>query len=132
VDFEHARREIVMQWVFNSYGRDHAALCSTVTRYRTKGALRDVGKALGLPEDLIKTLSSQVWGWSDEGVTEVQVEQLNLNATDRRLRLTLDLARQLQGAPRHLSQHPGGFVLTNDRLDDLVPIEPAAMEDRQV
>ncbi len=132
VDFEHARREIVMQWVFNTYGRDHAALCSTVTRYRTKGALRDVGKALGLPEDLIKTLSSQVWGWSDEGVTEGQVEQLNLNATDRRLRLTLDLARQLQGAPRHLSQHPGGFVLTNDRLDDLVPIEPAAMEDRQV
>lgn len=132
VDFEHARREIVMQWVFNTYGRDHAALCSTVTRYRTKGALRDVGKALDLPEDLIKTLSGQVWGWSDEGVTEGQVEQLNLNAADRRLRLTLDLARQLQGAPRHLSQHPGGFVLTNDRLDDLVPIEPAAMEDRQV
>ncbi|GGA51813.1 error-prone DNA polymerase 2 [Nitratireductor aestuarii] len=132
VDFEHARREIVMQWVFNTYGRDHAALCSTVTRYRTKGALRDVGKALGLPEDLIKTLSGQVWGWSNEGVTEGQVEQLNLNAADRRLRLTLELARQLQGAPRHLSQHPGGFVLTNDRLDDLVPIEPAAMEDRQV
>ena len=132
VDFEHARREIVMQWVFDTYGRDHAALCSTVTRYRTKGALRDVGKALGLPEDLIKTLSSQVWGWSDEGVTNGQVEQLNLNTADRRLRLTLDLARQLQGAPRHLSQHPGGFVLTHDRLDDLVPIEPAAMQDRQV
>jgi len=132
VDFEHARREIVMQWVFDSYGRDHAALCSTVIRYRTKGALRDVGKALGLPEDIIKTLSSQVWGWSEEGVSEGQVEQLNLNSADRRLRLTLDLARQLQGAPRHLSQHPGGFVLTHDRLDDLVPIEPAAMADRQV
>lgn len=132
VDFEHERREIVMQWVFETYGRDHAALCSTVIRYRTKGALRDVGKALGLPEDLIKTLSGMVWGWSEEGVTEGQIEQLNLNAADRRLRLTLDLARQLQGAPRHLSQHPGGFVLTNDRLDDLVPIEPAAMEDRQV
>jgi len=132
VDFEHERREIVMQWVFETYGRDRAALCSTVIRYRTKGALRDVGKALGLPEDLIKTLSSQVWGWSDEGVTDGQVEQLNLNAADRRLRLTLDLARQLQGAPRHLSQHPGGFVLTHERLDDLVPIEPAAMQDRQV
>jgi error-prone DNA polymerase len=132
VDFEHERREIVMQWVFDTYGRAHAALCSTVIRYRTKGALRDVGKALGLPEDLIKTLSGQVWGWSDEGVTEGQVEQLNLNTADRRLRLTLDLARQIQGAPRHLSQHPGGFVLTHDRLDDLVPIEPAAMADRQV
>ncbi|MGN6097452.1 MAG: error-prone DNA polymerase, partial [Bosea sp. (in: a-proteobacteria)] len=132
VDFEHERREIVMQWVFDTYGRDHAALCSTVIRYRTKGALRDVGRALGLPEDLIATLSSQVWAWSDEGVERRHVEELNLNLADRRLRLALDLARQLQGAPRHLSQHPGGFVLTHDRLDDLVPIEPAAMADRQV
>ena len=132
VDFEHERREIVMQWVFETYGRDHAALCSTVIRYRSKGALRDVGKALGLTEDLIKTLSSQVWGWSEEGVEPKQVEELNLNLGDRRLRLALDLARQLMGAPRHLSQHPGGFVLTHDRLDELVPIEPAAMVDRQV
>lgn len=132
VDFEHERREIVMQWIFDTYGRDHAALCSTVIRYRTKGALRDVGKALGLPEDLLQTISRQVRGWSDDGVTDAQIKELNLNFTDRRLRLTLDLARQLQGAPRHLSQHPGGFVLTQDRLDDLVPIEPAAMTDRQV
>ncbi|MEI5680462.1 MULTISPECIES: error-prone DNA polymerase [unclassified Mesorhizobium] len=132
VDFEHERREIVMQWVFDTYGRDRAALCSTVIRYRSKGALRDVGKALGLPEDLIKVLSSQIWGWSEEGVEPKHVEDLNLNLADRRLRLTLDLARQLMGAPRHLSQHPGGFVLTHDRLDDLVPIEPAAMVDRQV
>lgn len=131
VDFEHERREIVMQWVFDTYGRDRAALCSTVVRYRTKGAMRDVGKALGLTEDLIKTLSSQVWGWS-EGVEEKHVEALNLNLGDRRLRLALDLARQLMDTPRHLSQHPGGFVLTHDRLDELVPIEPAAMEDRQV
>ena len=132
VDFEHERREIVMQWIFEQYGRDHAALCSTVIRYRTKGAIRDVGKALGLTEDLIKMLSSQVWGWSEDGVEDKHVEALNLNLSDRRLRLALDLARQLMGAPRHLSQHPGGFVLTNDRLDDLVPIEPAAMIDRQV
>ena len=132
VDFEHERREIVMQWIFDTYGRDHAALCSTVIRYRTKGAIRDVGKALGLTEDLIKMLSSQVWGWSEEGVENKHVEALNLNLSDRRLRLALDLARQLMGAPRHLSQHPGGFVLTHDRLDDLVPIEPAAMVDRQV
>jgi error-prone DNA polymerase len=132
VDFEHERREIVMQWIFDQYGRDHAALCSTVIRYRTKGAIRDVGKALGLTEDLIKMLSSQVWGWSEEGVEDKHLEALNLNLSDRRLRLALDLARQLMGAPRHLSQHPGGFVLTHDRLDDLVPIEPAAMIDRQV
>ena len=132
VDFEHERREIVMQWIFDTYGRDRAALCSTVIRYRTKGAVRDVGKALGLSEDLIKMLSSQVWGWSEEGVEANHVEDLTLNLSDRRLRLTLDLARQLMGAPRHLSQHPGGFVLTHDRLDELVPIEPAAMVDRQV
>ena len=132
VDFEHERREIVMQWVYDTYGRDHAALCSTVIRYRAKGALHDVGKALGLTEDLIKMLSSQVWAWSTEGVEPKHAEELNLNLGDRRLRLALDLARQLIGAPRHLSQHPGGFVLTNDRLDELVPIEPAAMKDRQV
>lgn len=132
VDFEHERREIVMQWVFDTYGRDHAALCSTVIRYRARGAVRDVGKALGLPEDLIKALSSQIWSWSGEGVERRHAEALNLNLSDRRLRLALELARQLQGTPRHLSQHPGGFVLTHDRLDDLVPIEPAAMKDRQV
>jgi error-prone DNA polymerase len=132
VDFEHERREIVMQWIYERYGRDRSALCSTVIRYRGRGALRDVGKALGLSEDLIKALSSQISAWSTEGFEEKHAAELNLNLADRRLRLTLDLARQLQGAPRHLSQHPGGFVLTHDRLDELVPIEPAAMEDRQV
>ena len=132
VDFEHERREIVLQWVFDTYGRDHAALCSTVIRYRAKGALRDVGKALGLPEDLTKMLSPQVWGWPEEGVEPKHAEDLNLNPGDRRLRLAMDLARELIGTPRHLSQHPGGFVLTHDRLDELVPIEPAAMKDRQV
>jgi error-prone DNA polymerase len=131
VDFEHERREIVMQWVFKTYGRDHAALCSTVIRYRAKGALRDVGKALGLPEDLIKMMSSQIWGWSTD-LDPKYAEDLNLNLGDRRLRLALELARDLIGAPRHLSQHPGGFVLTRDRLDELVPIEPAAMAERQV
>ncbi len=132
VDFEHERREEVIQWVYETYGRDRAALCATVIRYRAKGALRDVGKAMGLPEDLIAQLSSQIWAWSEEGVSDAQIRELNLDPSDRRLRLTLDLARQLMGFPRHLSQHPGGFVLTQDRLDDLVPIEPAAMEDRQI
>ncbi|ANL38264.1 MULTISPECIES: error-prone DNA polymerase [Rhizobium] len=131
VDFEHERREEVIQWIYKTYGRHKAALCSTVTRYRAKGAIRDVGKALGLPEDLIKALSSGIWSWS-ETVGERQVRDLGLNPADRRLAFTLRLAQQLMGAPRHLGQHPGGFVLTHDRLDHLVPIEPAAMADRQV
>ncbi|MBP2449851.1 error-prone DNA polymerase [Rhizobium leguminosarum] len=131
VDFEHARREEVIQWIYKTYGRQKAALCATVTRYRAKGALRDVGKVLGPPEDMITALSAGVWGWSKEGVGKKQVSELNLNMSDRRLRLTWELAQQLMGAPRHLGQHPGGFVLTNDRLDELVPIEQARMEDRQ-
>ena len=132
VDFEHERREEVIQWIYERYGRDRAAICATVIRYRARGAVRDVGKALGLTEDVTGALASQLWGWSEDGVTEERAEELNLNLQDRRLRLTLELARELIGFPRHLSQHPGGFVLTRDRLDELVPIEPAAMADRQV
>ncbi len=124
VDFEHERREEIIQWIYETYGRDRAALTAVVTRYRARGAVRDVGKALGLPEDLTSSLAGLVWGWSAEGVGEKQVDELNLDIADRRLRLTLDLARKLIGVPRHMSQHPGGFVLTHDRLDDLVPIEP--------
>ncbi|WP_313199408.1 error-prone DNA polymerase [Rhizobium sp.] len=131
VDFEHERREEVIQWIYKTYGREKAALCATVTRYRAKGAIRDVGKALGLPEDVIKALSSGMWSWSEE-VPDRNIRELNLNPEDRRLALTLKLAQQLMGAPRHLGQHPGGFVLTHDRLDDLVPIEPARMKDRQI
>jgi error-prone DNA polymerase len=132
VDFEHERREEVIQWIYETYGRERAALCATVIRYRARGAVRELGKALGLTEDVTSALASQVWGWSDEGVDPELAAELNLNLADRRLRLTLDLSRQLIGAPRHLSQHPGGFVLTQDRLDELVPIEPAAMEKRAV
>ncbi|WP_312948239.1 error-prone DNA polymerase [Agrobacterium sp.] len=131
VDFEHERREEVIQWIYKTYTREKAALCATVTRYRARGAVRDVGKALGLPEDVIKALSSGMWSWS-EAVCDRNVRELNLNPDDRRLVLTLKLAQQLMGAPRHLGQHPGGFVLTHDRLDDLVPIEPATMKDRQI
>jgi error-prone DNA polymerase len=132
VDFEHERREEVIQWIYEHYGRDRAALCSTIVSYRTRGAIRDVGKVMGLTEDVTAALAGQVWGWSAEGVQTEHAEQLNLNTADRRLRLTLELARTLMGFPRHMSQHPGGFVLTNDRLADLVPIEPASMKDRQV
>ncbi|MET0363147.1 MAG: error-prone DNA polymerase, partial [Sphingobium sp.] len=132
VDFEHERREEIIQWIYETYGRHRSALTAVVTRYRTRGAVKEVGKALGLPEDLTKMLTGLVWGWSMDGITDEQIESLNLNSGDYRLKLTLELSRQLIGTPRHLSQHPGGFVLTQDRLDDLVPIEPARMEDRQI
>ena len=132
VDFEHERREEVIQWIYETYGRTRSALTAVVTRYRARGAVREVGKALGLSADMTAGLSSSVWGWSREGVEEKHAKELNMDLGDRRLALTLELARQLIDTPRHLSQHPGGFVLTRDRLDELVPIEPAAMEDRQV
>ncbi|MCC2653063.1 MAG: dnaE, partial [Microvirga sp.] len=132
VDFEHERREEVIQWVYETYGRTRAALTATVIPYRSRGAVREVGKAMGLPEDVTSALAGLIWAWSSEGVGEAEARELNLNLNDRRLKLTLELASQLIGTPRHLSQHPGGFVLTQDRLDELVPIEPAAMENRQV
>ncbi len=134
VDFESERREEVIQWVYERYGRDRAALCCTVMRFRARGAIRDVGKVLGLTEDVTGALASQVWGGggSEGGVGEDHAAELNLNLGDRRLRLALELAQELIGFPRQLGTHPGGFVLTQDRLDDLVPIEPAAMAKRQV
>lgn len=132
IDFEHERREEVIQWIYETYTRDHAALTAVVSRFRTRGAIREVGKVLGLPEDMTSALAGQVWGWSNEGVPDSHVEALNLDAGEPRLALALELARELIGTPRHLSQHPGGFVLTRDPLHDLVPIEPAAMEARHV
>ncbi|MFC4171369.1 error-prone DNA polymerase [Microvirga sp. GCM10011540] len=132
VDFEHERREEVIQWIYHTYGRHRAALTGVVITYRARGAIRDVGKVMGLPEDVTAGLSGLVWGWGNDGVTEKEAQELNLNLKDPRLRMTLELASELIGVPRHLSQHPGGFVLSHERLDDLVPIEPAAMENRQV
>ncbi len=132
VDFEHERREEVIQWIYGHYGRNRAALCATIVRYRSRGAVREVGRAMGLTEDVTAALASQAGGWSEDGVSEHHAEQLNLNLADRRLRLTLEIARELIGHPRHMSQHPGGFVLTQDMLADLVPVEPASMKDRQV
>jgi error-prone DNA polymerase len=132
VDFEHERREEVIQWIYDTYGRHRAALTAVVSCYRARGAVREVGKVLGVPEDVTAGLAGLVWGWGNDGVSEKEAKELNLNLNDPRLRMTLELASELIGAPRHLSQHPGGFVLTQDRLDDLVPIEPASMENRQV
>jgi error-prone DNA polymerase len=132
VDFEHSQREEVIQWVYDTYGRDRAALAATVICYRARYAVREVGKALGLPEDLTGQMAKMTWAWDDEGVTEESVKELGLTLQDRRLRLCLDLTRQLMHTPRHLGQHPGGFILTLDRLDEMVPIEPAAMNNRQI
>ncbi|MBX7199880.1 MAG: error-prone DNA polymerase [Rhodospirillaceae bacterium] len=132
VDFEHERREEIIQWIYNTYGRDHAAMTATVIHYRSRRAVREVAKALALPEDIAAGLVAAIWGWSESGVGEDRARALGLDPNDWRLKLLIRLSKQLIGFPRHLSQHPGGFVISKDRLDDLVPIENASMEDRTV
>ncbi|HTM82173.1 error-prone DNA polymerase [Asticcacaulis sp.] len=132
VDFEHQRREEVMQWVFNTYGRNRSALTAVVSRFRTRGAMRDTLKVLGFPEDTIKVLAKNIRYWHTEGCTEEMAAELNINTKDRRIKLAFEIHLMLLDIPRQLSQHPGGFVLTENRLDEMVPIEPARMKDRQV
>ena len=132
VDFEHERREEVIQHIYQTYGRERAGLAATVIKYRPRSAVREVGMAMGLSKDVVGTLAGQVWGWHNSEITNNQVCQIGLDPTDHALRLTLDLTRQLIGFPRHLSQHVGGFVITRGRLDELVPIENAAMKNRTV
>lgn len=132
VDFEHERREEVIQHIYEKYGRHRAGICSTVSHFRSRGAIREVGKAMGLSEDAVTALSSQVWGWSDKEIAAVRVKAAGLDLNDRRLRQTLELTHEIMGFPRHLSQHVGGFVITRGRLDELCPVENAAMEDRTI
>jgi error-prone DNA polymerase len=132
VDFEHERREEVIQYIYGKYGRERAGLAATVICYRSRGAIREVGKALGLSPDVTERLAKTIWGWSDEPIAEREVRALGLDPEDRTLRLALALAGELIGFPRHLSQHVGGFVITRGRLDELVPIENAAMPERTV
>ncbi len=133
VDFEHERREEVIQHIYTRYGRHRAGLCATVVHYRGKRAIREVGRAMGLTEDTIGAISSQLWGFFDtSGMADQQLREIGLDPTDKRLALTLKLIFEIQGFPRHLSQHVGGFVITEGRLDELVPIENATMEDRTV
>jgi len=131
VDFEHERREEVIQYVYERYGRHRAGLAATVISYRSKSAVREVGKAMGLSEDTVSALAGAIWGWR-EGVDDDQLRELGLDPGERRLRLALELAREIIGFPRHLSQHVGGFVITRGPLDEMVPIENAAMADRTV
>lgn len=132
VDFEHDRREEVIQYIYEKYGRERAGMTATVIHYRTRRAVREVGKVLGLSEDTVAALASQIWGRSGEGVTDERVAELGFDLADRRLRLAMNLTRELIGFPRHLSQHVGGFVITRGRLDEVVPVENAAMQDRTV
>ena len=132
VDFEHERREEVIQYIYNRYGRHRAGLCATVIHYRGKRAIREVGTAMGLSRDTVAALSSQVWGWSSASLPHERVAELGFDPTERRLALTLEIVDEIIGFPRHLSQHVGGFVITEGRLDELVPVENAAMEDRTV
>ncbi|WP_146347128.1 error-prone DNA polymerase [Falsiphaeobacter marinintestinus] len=133
VDFEHERREEVIQWIYDRYGRHRAGLCATVIHYRGKRAIREVGRAMGLSEDTISALSSQLWGFfSAKGLEAERMREIGLDPDDRRLKQTMELVYEISGFPRHLSQHVGGFIITEGRLDELVPIENATMEDRTV
>jgi error-prone DNA polymerase len=130
VDFEHERREEVIQYIYERYGRERAGIAATVIHYRPKRAIREVGKVMGLSEDATAALSAQSWHaggelWSDDCLTEIGLDPQSFVVSR-----SIDLARQLVGLPRHLSQHVGGFVLTRDRLDETVPIGRAAMDQR--
>ncbi len=133
VDFEHERREEVIQHIYARYGRERAGLCATVIHYRGKRAIREVGRAMGLSQDTIGALSSQLWGFFASGHLERErMQEIGLDPDDPRLRQTMALVHEIEGFPRHLSQHVGGFVMTEGRLDELVPIENATMEGRTV
>ncbi len=130
VDFEHERREEIIQYIYERYGRQRAGLAATVITYRGKSAIRDVGKALGLSLDMVSTLASNLYGWGKKDIRKEDLRALGLDPSERRLFLVLQLARELYGFPRHLSQHVGGFVITRGLLEELVPIGNAAMEER--
>jgi len=130
VDFEHERREEVIQYIYQRYGRHRAALCATVISYRSRSAIREIGKVLGLSEDVTTALAATVWGSSGQGLADQRVRQAGLDPASPAIAEAVDLAGQLIGFPRHLSQHVGGFILTRGRLDETVPIGNGAMADR--
>ena len=133
VDFEHERREEVIQYIYERYGRHRAGLCATVVHYRGKRAIREVGRAMGLSEDTISALSSQLWGsFPSKGLQASRMAEIGLDFKDHHLQKTMSLIYEVIGFPRHLSQHVGGFIITDGRLDELVPIENATMEGRTV
>ncbi|MGV2981041.1 error-prone DNA polymerase [Camelimonas sp. ID_303_24] len=130
VDFEHERREEIIQYIYERYGRHRAGIAATVIRYRPRSAIREVGKALGLTEDVTARIAGSQWGSYGENIPDSHIAQAGLDAGNPAIRRAVALATRLIGFPRHLSQHVGGFILTRDRLDDLVPIGNAAMAER--
>jgi error-prone DNA polymerase len=132
VDFEHERREEVIQYLYARYGRERAGLAATVISYRARSAMREVGKVFGLANDTLDALSGSIWGWGAEGIGAVDTGRAGIDRTAPMVVEVLAMAQAMIGVPRHLSQHVGGFVITRGRLDELVPIQNAAMPDRTV
>ncbi|HXW19622.1 MAG TPA: error-prone DNA polymerase, partial [Roseiarcus sp.] len=130
VDFEHERREEVIQYIYRRFGRERTGLAASVITYRTRSAIREVAKVFGLSEDVINALTSTIWGHGSGRVDEKDARRGGLDPRDPTLAMAIDLAGELVGFPRHLSQHTGGFVVTRERLDEVVPILNAAMEER--
>ncbi len=130
VDFEHERREEVIQYMYDKYGRTRAGLCATVIHYRPRSAIREVGKAMGLSEDVTSKLAGTVWGSFEGEMKEERAREAGMDLSDPYLRKVLRLAQQMTGMPRHLSQHVGGFILTERPLTEIVPIGNGAMPDR--
>ena len=132
VDFEHQRREEVIQYIYGKYGRERAAIAAVVITYQPRSALRDVGKALGLSLDQVDLLSKSMSWWDDRAALEKRLAEGGFDLSSRVVRQVIELTQELVGFPRHLSQHPGGFVIDNRRLSRLVPVENASMADRTV
>ena len=132
VDFEHERREEVIQWIYDRYGRHRAGLIATVIHFRSRAAIREVGKVMGLGQDVIGRFADQFRGMSADAPGEDQQRDADIDPSDGRITLAAKLIAEIIGFPRHLSQHVGGFVITQGRLDELCPIENAAMDERTI
>ena len=130
VDFEHERREEVIQYIYQRYGRERAGLAAAVTTYRTRSAIRETAKVFGLSDDVIAALNGTAWGQESTPIGETRVRGIGLDPAEPTLALALKMAEELIGFPRHLTQHSGGFVITRDRLDEVAPVMNAAMEER--
>src|SRR5690606_22452100 len=131
VDFEHERREEVIQYLYEKYGRNRTGLTANVITYRTKSALRETCKVFGISGDTVDALNQLHWGWGSD-IEDKAIREIGLDPSDPTLAMALHCARELRGFPRHLSQHVGGFVITRDPLDHLIPIGKTAMESRTI
>ncbi|MEM1376487.1 MAG: error-prone DNA polymerase [Pseudomonadota bacterium] len=132
VDFEHGRREEVIQYIYDKYGRERAGLAATVITYRARSAAREVAKAFGMSEDITSAMAGSIWGWHSADLGERELRAAGLDPDDINTRNMLHMATEIMGFPRHLSQHVGGFVITKDRLDEVVPVTKSAMDGRTI